>query len=108
MDGTIPTSGNGLWNMMASDHAPSEITSREDFATWEEGQKVERAAKKGSHELRIKMAWDWIVMGFTTLVLLASFLGLIGVWAWPGPVAPIHILTPIVSGWIGTQLRKKG
>lgn len=82
----------------------SDLKTHDDLELLKEGHEVERHHRQGTHDLRFKIVRDWIILGAVTSALVASFLGMIGVMSWPGPVTPTHVFFSIVSGWVGTRL----
>ena len=82
-----------------------DLQTHEDVSEWKERKQAVRGERQSSHHVRLQMAWDWLLYCLVSLVLGASFLGLIGLVEWSGPITPVTVFMSIASGWIGTRLQ---
>lgn len=87
-----------------TERAPEE--RREDLVILREEHQLDLDTKKIRHDLRVSVAWDWAYLVVPLVALVASFLGAIGAVKWPGPLEPMDVMMVIVSGWVGTRLRR--
>lgn len=103
-----------------SSNVPEDLQSHDDLQLWETRQKVQRSARRGSHNLTMKQRWDVlklaaVVVGILAVggMLVVSFLAVAGLYkSWPqGLLTPTLILTNIISatltGVAGTLFGKQ-
>lgn len=81
-----------------------DITSRASIASWNEWQRVRRANLEGRHELWLRIVKDWTPLVLPLLLLLASYLAMIGKSPWPEDISPSYVFFSVLSALVGTKL----